>query len=93
MSFPIQLSISFAFRFTPFSAIWTGAVIVLALPMTEFAGVLGPSIEASRRYDGPLREKATAHSSRAPWVSGLELAGRGRSGLRGSCRSSRYCLS
>ncbi len=43
---------SFAFV-SPFSAIWTGAVIVLAL-MTEFAGVLGPSIEASRRYDGPL---------------------------------------
>ena len=37
----------------PFSAIWTGVVIVLAL-MTEFAGVLGPSVGASRRYDGPL---------------------------------------
>ena len=37
----------------PFGVISTGLVIVLAL-MTELAGVLGPSVGASRRYDGPL---------------------------------------
>lgn len=37
----------------PFSAFWVGAVIVLA-GMSEFAGALGPTIGASRRYDGPF---------------------------------------
>jgi CDP-diacylglycerol---glycerol-3-phosphate 3-phosphatidyltransferase len=37
----------------PFSPLWVGVVIVLA-GMTEFAGALGPSVGASRRYDGPL---------------------------------------
>jgi CDP-diacylglycerol--glycerol-3-phosphate 3-phosphatidyltransferase len=36
----------------PFSPIWIAVVIVLAI-LTEFAGVLGPTIGASRRYDGP----------------------------------------
>jgi CDP-diacylglycerol---glycerol-3-phosphate 3-phosphatidyltransferase len=37
----------------PFGAVATGIVIVLAL-LTEFVGVLGPSVGAMRRYDGPL---------------------------------------
>ncbi|RYX92804.1 MAG: CDP-alcohol phosphatidyltransferase family protein [Comamonadaceae bacterium] len=37
----------------PFDAFWVGAVIVLA-GMSEFAGALGPTIGASRRYDGPF---------------------------------------
>lgn len=37
----------------PFSAFWVGAVILLAC-LSEFAGALGPTIGASRRYDGPL---------------------------------------
>jgi CDP-diacylglycerol--glycerol-3-phosphate 3-phosphatidyltransferase len=37
----------------PLGALATGSVIVLAL-LTEFAGVLGPFVGASRRYDGPL---------------------------------------
>lgn len=37
----------------PFGAVSTGVVIVLAM-MTEFTGVLGSAIGASRRYDGPL---------------------------------------
>ena len=37
----------------PFSPLWTGIVIVLAV-MSEFAGVLGPMVGASRRYDGPM---------------------------------------
>ncbi len=36
----------------PFSATWVGVVIVLA-GLSEFAGALGPTIGASRRYDGP----------------------------------------
>ena len=38
---------------TPFSGLWVGAVIVLA-GMSEFAGALGPTVGASRRYDGPM---------------------------------------
>ena len=37
----------------PFSPAWVGAVIVLA-GLSEFAGALGPSVGASRRYDGPM---------------------------------------
>ena len=37
----------------PFSPLWTGIVIVLAV-VSEFAGVLGPAVGASRRYDGPM---------------------------------------
>jgi CDP-diacylglycerol--glycerol-3-phosphate 3-phosphatidyltransferase len=37
----------------PFDPFWVGAVIVLA-GLSEFAGALGPTVGASRRYDGPL---------------------------------------
>ena len=37
----------------PFIPFWIGTVIVLA-GMSEFAGALGPTIGASRRYDGPF---------------------------------------
>jgi CDP-diacylglycerol--glycerol-3-phosphate 3-phosphatidyltransferase len=37
----------------PFSPLWTGVVIVLAV-ISEFAGVLGPMVGATRRYDGPM---------------------------------------
>lgn len=37
----------------PFSPAWVGTVIVLA-GLSEFAGALGPTVGASRRYDGPL---------------------------------------
>jgi CDP-diacylglycerol--glycerol-3-phosphate 3-phosphatidyltransferase len=44
------LYLPFAFV-PPFSPLWTGIVIVLAV-FSEFAGVLGPAVGASRRYDG-----------------------------------------
>lgn len=37
----------------PFDPLWIGAVIFLSA-LSEFAGVLGPMIGASRRYDGPM---------------------------------------
>lgn len=37
----------------PFSPFWVGTVIVLA-GLSEFTGALGPTVGASRRYDGPL---------------------------------------
>jgi len=37
----------------PFSPFWVGVVIVLA-GLSEFTGALGPTVGASRRYDGPL---------------------------------------
>ena len=36
----------------PFDPFWVGTVIVLA-GLSEFAGALGPTVGASRRYDGP----------------------------------------
>ena len=37
----------------PFAPAWVAVVIVLAV-VTELAGALGPTVGASRRYDGPL---------------------------------------
>ena len=37
----------------PFSPLWIGIVIVLAL-LSEYAGALGPLVGASRRFDGPM---------------------------------------
>jgi CDP-diacylglycerol--glycerol-3-phosphate 3-phosphatidyltransferase len=37
----------------PFSPLWTGLVIVLAV-MSEYAGALGPLVGASRHYEGPM---------------------------------------
>lgn len=46
------LYLPFAFV-APFSLVSVGTVIFLAC-LSEFAGVLGQTIDASRRYDGPL---------------------------------------
>ena len=46
------LYLPFAFV-APFSPLWTGVVIVLAI-IAEFAGALGPTVGATRRYDGPM---------------------------------------
>jgi CDP-diacylglycerol--glycerol-3-phosphate 3-phosphatidyltransferase len=37
----------------PFAFPWLALVIFLAV-LTEFAGILGPTVGASRRYDGPM---------------------------------------
>lgn len=37
----------------PLQPLWVGIVIVLA-GLSEFAGALGPTVGASRRYDGPM---------------------------------------
>ena len=37
----------------PFHPFWVGTVVVLA-GLSEFTGALGPTVGASRRYDGPL---------------------------------------
>lgn len=58
----------------PFSPLWTGVVIVLAV-VSEFAGVLGPAVGASRRYDGPMgkSDRAFVFGALALWA-GLGLA-------------------
>jgi len=52
-----------------FGPFWTGAVIVLAI-VTEFAGVMGPSVGASRRYDGPLgkSDRAFVFGALGLWI-------------------------
>jgi CDP-diacylglycerol--glycerol-3-phosphate 3-phosphatidyltransferase len=58
----------------PFSPLWTGVVIVFAV-ISEFAGVLGPAVGASRRYDGPMgkSDRAFVFGALGLWV-GLTAA-------------------
>ncbi len=53
----------------PFSPLWTGIVIVLAV-ISEFAGVLGPAVGASRRYDGPMgkSDRAFVFGALGLWI-------------------------
>ncbi|MET0731505.1 MAG: CDP-alcohol phosphatidyltransferase family protein, partial [Casimicrobiaceae bacterium] len=48
---------------------WVATVIVLAV-ISEFAGVLGPTTGASRRYDGPMgkSDRAFVFGALALWV-------------------------
>ena len=60
-----------------FGGFWTGVVVVLAL-VSEFAGVMGPSIGASRRYDGPLgkSDRAFVFGALGLWIGlGLPVPG------------------
>lgn len=54
----------------PFQAHWIGLIIILAL-LTEFAGLLGSSIGASRRYDGPMgkSDRALFFSILGGWLA------------------------
>lgn len=53
----------------PFPAGWTVAVIVLAV-VSEYAGVLGPMVGASRRYDGPMgkSDRAFVFGALGLWI-------------------------
>ena len=53
----------------PFGRFWIGLVILLAA-LTEFAGVLGPTVGASRRYDGPMgkSDRALVFGALGLWV-------------------------
>jgi CDP-diacylglycerol---glycerol-3-phosphate 3-phosphatidyltransferase len=60
----------------PFGPFGVAAVIVLA-GLSELAGVLGPTIGASRRYDGPLgkSDRALVFGALGAWIGiGLPLA-------------------
>jgi CDP-diacylglycerol--glycerol-3-phosphate 3-phosphatidyltransferase len=66
--------VSDAALYAPFAALafgpfWTGLVILLAV-MAEFAGVLGPTAGASRRYDGPMgkSDRAVVFGALGAWV-------------------------
>jgi CDP-diacylglycerol---glycerol-3-phosphate 3-phosphatidyltransferase len=53
----------------PFGATATAVVIVLAI-CTEFAGVMGPTVGAARRYDGPLgkSDRALVAGALGLWI-------------------------
>jgi len=55
-------------RLAPFDPFWIGA-FVLAAAMSEMAGILGQTVGASRRYDGPFGK-----SDRAVLIGTLGLA-------------------
>ena len=62
------LYLPFAFL-APFSPLWVGIVIVLAV-VSEFAGVLGLMVGASRRYDGPMgkSDRAFVFGALGLWI-------------------------
>lgn len=73
--------VSDAFCYLPFAylsefdPLWIGAVIALCF-ISEFAGMIGPSIGATRRYDGPMgkSDRAFAFGMMAMWLgAGLPL--------------------
>ena len=58
-----------------FGPFWVGLVVLLAA-LSEFAGVLGPTVGASRRYDGPMgkSDRAFVFGALGLWVGlGLPL--------------------
>jgi len=55
-------------RLVPFDPLWIG-VLVLVAALSEMAGILGQSVGASRRYDGPFGK-----SDRAVLIGTLGLA-------------------
>lgn len=57
----------------PFGAAWVAGVIFLAA-LSEYAGVMGPLVGASRRYDGPLgkSDRALLFGALGLWI-GLGL--------------------
>jgi len=71
-------ALTLPFAFLPqFGALATGTVIVLAV-ISELTGVLGPTIGASRRYDGPFgkSDRALAFGALGLYIGlGLPLAG------------------
>ena len=69
------LLLPFAFV-APFSPVFVGAVVFLAA-LSEYAGVMGPLVGASRRYDGPLgkSDRALVIGALGAWIGlGLPLA-------------------
>ena len=53
----------------PFAPVWVAAFVVLA-GLSEFAGALGPTIGATRRYDGPMgkSDRAFVLGAVALWI-------------------------
>lgn len=58
----------------PLQPLWVGVFIVLA-GLSEFAGALGPTVGATRRYDGPMgkSDRAAAVGALALWASVMPL--------------------
>jgi len=58
----------------PLQAVWVGAFVVLAA-LSEFAGALGPTVGASRRYDGPMgkSDRAVVVGAVALWAAAVPL--------------------
>ena len=55
---------------SPLQPVWVGAFIVMAA-LSEFAGALGPTVGAERRYDGPMgkSDRALAVGAIALWAA------------------------
>lgn len=57
----------------PFDPVWVATFVVLA-GLSEFAGALGPTIGATRRYDGPMgkSDRAFVLGAIALWIAVAE---------------------
>lgn len=64
-----MLALPFA-AIAPFDPLWVGVVIVLA-SFSELAGVLGQTVGASRRYDGPMgkSDRAVVFGALGLWIA------------------------
>ena len=68
------LLLPFAFV-APFTA-WTVVLVIFLAALSEYAGVMGPLVGASRRYDGPLgkSDRALVLGALGAWIGlGLSL--------------------
>ena len=64
------------FAFVPPFAAWAVFLVIFLAALSEYAGVMGPLVGASRRYDGPLgkSDRAFVIGALAAWIGcGLRL--------------------
>jgi len=64
------------FAFTPPFAAWAVFLVIFLAALSEYAGVMGPLVGASRRYDGPLgkSDRALVVGALGAWIGlGLPL--------------------
>ena len=67
--------VSDAALYAPFAlvapfGVWSVAVVIFLSALSEFAGVLGPTVGASRRYDGPMgkSDRALVFGALGFWI-------------------------
>ncbi|AMJ61773.1 CDP-alcohol phosphatidyltransferase family protein [Bosea sp. PAMC 26642] len=67
-----DIALYLPFAFIDPAGIWWVVIVVLLAALTEFTGVLGQTVGASRRYDGPLgkSDRALLFGALGAWIGG-----------------------